>query len=132
MNVLLDTHYVYAVAGAPGRLSPAERKYLAERSQPFLVSAVSLWEIRLKWAAMFQSGERKGPVSPAHVLQVLRGQNVKFLPMEVGHAAAALRTPLPHNDPFDELLLVQAQAENAHLLTRDSKLAAHPLAIAAS
>lgn len=131
MSVLLDTHYVYAIAGAPGRLSAGERKYLSERPDPFVVSAVSLWEIRLKWSALYKSGGRKGPIGPAQVLQVLRTQNVDFLPMTTEHAVAALHARLDHKDPFDELLLLQAQAENLRLLTRDAKLAAHPLAIRA-
>jgi PIN domain nuclease of toxin-antitoxin system len=39
------------------------------------------------------------------------------------------RDPLPHKDPFDELLLMQAQEEGLRLLTREARLVAHPLAI---
>ncbi len=45
------------------------------------------------------------------------------------HAARTLETPLDHKDPFDELLLVQAQEENLKLLTADRQLLDHPLAI---
>lgn len=48
--------------------------------------------------------------------------------MTAQHAAAELIPPLTHKDPFDELLLVQAQEEGMRLLTRDAKLMGHPLA----
>jgi PIN domain nuclease of toxin-antitoxin system len=51
------------------------------------------------------------------------------LPLTAHHAAAHLNFPLKHKDPFDELLLVQAQEEVMRLLTRDSKLAGHPFAL---
>jgi PIN domain nuclease of toxin-antitoxin system len=54
---------------------------------------------------------------------------VKFVPLEAHHAASSLETPLPHKDPFDELLLVQAQEEGLRLMTSDRQLAGHPLAI---
>ena len=49
--------------------------------------------------------------------------------MTPAHAARPLETPLPHRDPFDELLLVQAQEEGLKLLTRDRLLTGHPLAV---
>jgi PIN domain nuclease of toxin-antitoxin system len=53
-----------------------------------------------------------------------------LLPPTAAHAAAGLDQPLGHNDPFDELLLVQAPEEGMRLLTRDARLAGHPFAIA--
>ncbi len=132
VSVLLDTHYVYAIAGAPGRLSPAEAKYLTTHAEPFRISAVSLWEIRLKWASLFKSGQRKGPLGPDQVLRILAGQNIELLPMTAAHAAATLQAPLAHHDPFDEMLLLQAQTEGLVLLTRDDKLRSHPLSISAA
>ena len=54
----------------------------------------------------------------------------EFLSLTARHAAAELVHPLKHKDPFDELLLVQAQEEGLRLLTRDSKLGYHPCSIA--
>jgi PIN domain nuclease of toxin-antitoxin system len=53
----------------------------------------------------------------------------EILPLTAHHAAAELADPIPHKDPFDELLLVQAQEEGMRLLTRDTKLEGHPLAV---
>ncbi len=92
------------------------------------VSAVSIWEIRLKWQTLHAGGARKGPVSPSAVLTLLAAQLVTFVPLTPAHAAARLSPPLAHNDPFDELLLAQAQADGHQLLTRDAKLIGHPAA----
>jgi PIN domain nuclease of toxin-antitoxin system len=51
-----------------------------------------------------------------------------FLPLTAQHASTEALAPLDYKDPFDELLLVQAQAEGLLFLTRDTKLAGHPLA----
>lgn len=129
MSILLDTHYVYALAGAPGKLTRTEESFLAGYPQPFSVSAVSIWEMRLKWSALFKSGKRKGPVSAAHAVQALNRQNINWLSLSASHAAAVLTTPMRHKDPFDELLLAQAQSEGLKLLTRDQALTIHPMAI---
>lgn len=129
MSILLDTHYVYAIAGAPGRLTRTEQDYLSSHSEPFRVSAVSVWEIRLKWSALFASGQRKGPLDPAQAVRILAAQPIELLPMSAAHAATVLDAPIDYGDPFDELLLAQAQCEGLKLLTRDKKLVAHPLAI---
>ena len=126
MTILLDTHYVYVLAGAPGRLTKAEEQFLASYSLPFSVSAVSIWEMRLKWSMIFRSGQRKGPVSAGHALEALSRQNIKWMPLSSWHAATLLTTPMEHKDPFDELLLAQAQSEGLKLLTRDRLLKKHP------
>jgi PIN domain nuclease of toxin-antitoxin system len=126
--LILDTHYVYAIVGAPGRLSRNETRFLAQSRERFVVSAVSIWEIRIKWNSLHPSGARKGPQSADQVLDLLTRRPIDFLDLKPHHAAVTLLQPLAHSDPFDELLLAQAQAEGVRLLTRDARLASHPLA----
>ena len=128
MALLLDTHFAFALAGAPIWISRREEEFLAAHPDPFVVSAVSLWEMRLKWNSYTRDGERRGPTNPQTALAFLQTLNVELLPLSPQHAAARLETPLPHKDPFDELLLVQAQVEGHRLLTRDKLLKQHPLA----
>jgi PIN domain nuclease of toxin-antitoxin system len=133
MTLLLDTHYVFALAGSPGTMSSREKRFLNEYPDQFFVSAVSIWEIRLKWNSFYRSGDRKGPASPNDVLNILATDEVaRFLPLTPAHAALELDFPLTHRDPFDDLLLVQAQAEGLKLLSRDRKLADHPLVMRAT
>ena len=101
---------------------------MASADAPLFVSAVTVWELRLKWRSLYASGERKGPIEPASVLVFGAAMGWEFLPLSARHAAATLRRPLSHKDPFDELLLVQAQEEDMRLLTRDGRLASHPFA----
>lgn len=129
MKVLLDTSYLYDLMMAPGKFLEAERQFLGGPAIRLHVSAVSIWEMRLKHDARHRSGARKSPFDPNAVLSVLEDQEVVFVPMTTRHAARALDVPLSHRDPFDELLLVQAQEEGLQLLTADRLLADHPLTI---
>lgn len=129
MRLLLDTSYLFDLMEAPGKFLEAEREFFESPELELYVSAVSIWEMRLKHAVRHRSGTRKSPFDPNDVMTVLRGQDVTLLPMTAAHAARTLDVPLDHKDPFDELLLVQAQEENLKLLTADRRLAGHPLAM---
>ena len=131
MRILLGTHYLYGLMAARRQFSEAERRFLDEHEAQLHVSAVSIWEMRLKYQARHASGERKSPFDPNDVVVVLEQQEAVFLPLTTGHAARRLDTPLNHRDPFDELLLVQAQEEGLKLLTTDRRIIGHPLAIRA-
>ena len=131
MRLLLDTSYLYDLMDKPGAFLEQERRILAARDAEFHVSSVSLWELRLKYAARHPSGDRKSRFSPEDVVTALADQEVRFLPMNVAHVVQKLRTPLRHKDPFDELLLVQAQEERLKLLTADRLLIDHPNAVSA-
>ena len=106
MRVLLDTSYLYNLVASRDRFSDAERLILTNQSIQIYVSAVSIWEIRLKLQARGRLGDRGVPFTPDEVVAALEEQDVTFLPMTIGHAARQLETPIPHRDPFDEMLLV--------------------------
>ena len=129
MRVLLDTFYLYRFMEEPGNLLMDELRVVSELEAELYVSAVSIWEMRLKHRARYVSGERKSPYDPADVVSALEDQDVRFLSVGMVHAARRLDTPLNHRDPFDELLLIQAQEEGLKLLTTDRRIIGHPLAI---
>ena len=129
MRLLLDTSYLFDFMDRPGIFTESERRTLAARGTDFHVSAVSIWEMRLKHNARYRSGERKSRFSPEDVISALEDQDMTFLPMTMRHAASELEMPLNHKDPFDELLLVQAQEEGLRLLAVDRSLVDHPLAV---
>ena len=129
MRVLLDTSYLYDFMEAPGEFFDFELRILVARDAQFFVSAVSIWEMRLKFHARHPSGVRKSRFDPEDAVAALERQGVTFLPMTILHAARPLETPLGHRDPFDELLLVTAQEEGLRLLTIDRQLVDHPLAL---
>ena len=131
MRVLLDTSYLYKLTRAHDLISELERRFFDNWEARLYGSAVSIWEMQLKFRALHPSGERKSPYDPNDVVAALEWQGVTFLTMTARHAACDLETPIPHKDPFDELLLVQAQEEGLKLLTDDRQLIGHPLTITA-
>jgi len=101
MRVLLDTSYLFDFMDRPGMFLDSERRVLAARGTDFYVSAVSIWEMRLKHNVRHRSGARKSRFSPEDVVAALEDQDLTFLPMTMRHAASGLETPLDHKDPFD-------------------------------
>ena len=132
MKLLLDTHIAFWFAIEPDRLNLSERAVLALPDMDMALSAVSLWELRVKWNRRFVSGERKGPVHPADVLAWYEDNEVKIVELTGVGAVLSLDPPLGHSDPFDELLLAQAQQTGRRLLTRDGKLDDHPIDLVAA
>lgn len=127
--ILLDTHFCVWLVDKPAAVRMPERQVLRENIGNIVASAVSLWELRLKWAARYSSGERKGPLDPRTVATTLVALDIPIVEMSPLHAITPLDVPVRHKDPFDILLLVQAQELGAKLLTRDKLLADHPLAL---
>lgn len=130
MKILLDTHYLVWASAEQTRLTAVETRLLEGDPSRLYCSAVSLWELRLKWSRQHRSGERKGPIAPHVALSFMEASEWTMLPLTMAHAVTSLDTALDHGDPFDELLLVQAQVEGLRLLTRDARLREHPLAYA--
>jgi PIN domain nuclease of toxin-antitoxin system len=117
VKVLLDTHVAVWAATTPERLGPA-RESLADADQR-LLSAVSIWELAIK--------QRLGKLSlgsdvGAWSRRVTRELVLDHLPVTADHAAAVEHLPDVHRDPFDRLLVAQAVAEGAVLLTADVRL----------
>ncbi len=128
MRLLLDSHIAIWFATFPVRISAGERERMATASE-VVISVVAIWEARLKWQSLHASGERKGAIDPAALLTFAENLGWPLLAVSAQHAATELETPIAHRDPFDELLLVQAQVEGLRLLTRDRALRDHPLAL---
>ena len=129
MCILLDTYYVYEFMTASHQFGEPERRFFDEHGAQLYVSAVSIWEMRLKYHTRRASGERKSPFDPVDVVAALEGLDITFLTIIERHAARDLEVSLSHKDSFDELLLVQAQEEDLKLLTTDRQIIGHPLVI---
>ena len=95
MRVLLDTSYLFDFMDRPGKFPDSERRILAAAGTELYVSAVSIWEIRLKHNARHPSGAQKSRFSPKDVLEALEDQNITFLPMTMLHADGYRRKPFP-------------------------------------
>lgn len=118
MGLLLDTHVLVWALDAPKRLSLAVRRELKDPLNEIYFSAASIWEIAIK------SG--LGKVTFRHsaeaIARVATDTGFIELPITASHGAAVASLPGHHRDPFDRLLVAQAMALPAHLLTVDSVL----------
>ena len=120
MKVLLDTHVVVWASHQSVRLG-ADRQLIADADQR-LLSAVCVWELAIK--------QRLGKLSVGSDVRTWtrRATNelaLDHLPVTAEHAAAVEHLPDVHRDPFDRLLVAQAVAEGAVLLTADDRLTAY-------
>ena len=113
MNLLLDTHaLLWWLDDHPG-LSPRCRSKIADGGNLVFVSSAVIWEIRIKQAV----GKLK---IPATFRETLTRQPFDWLPITVDHAHALEGLPLHHRDPFDRMLVAQAQFEGFTVVTHDS------------
>jgi PIN domain nuclease of toxin-antitoxin system len=117
VRLLLDTHtFLWWVADAP-ELSPPARAAIGNAGNDCFLSAASCWEMAIK--VSLGKLELDGTVErfvPHH----LSVNGFLELPVEVRHAAAVSRLPFHHRDPFDRLLVCQAQQEHLAVVSADS------------
>lgn len=122
MRLLLDTHVLLWAASEPERL-PATAFALLEAGENQLVfSVASLWEVAIKSAL----GRSDFQVDAAVLRRGLIENGYEELTINGEHAAAVATLPPLHRDPFDRMLVAQAQVEGITLLTMDSLVARYP------
>jgi len=119
MRLLLDTHLLIWTAGAPDKLSKKARKLIEDRDNEIAFSAVSIWEIAIKYAL----DRPDFRVDPHLVRRGCLDNAMTELPMTSDHAIITASLPPIHRDPFDRLLVAQAMAEGITLLTADETIA---------
>ena len=118
MRVLLDTHVlIWWDAGA--RLSAAAMQAIRTADDVF-VSSASAWELAIKWSLGKNSGTRTVAAAAA-------ASAFTELPVLFRHAEAAARLPSHHRDPFDRLLIAQAQVEGLVVISRDQSFTLYDL-----
>ena len=87
-----------------------------------ILSVASAWELAIKHAL----GKLPLHGSPSQLVEVsVRELNMSVLPIALGHALAAAGLPLHHRDPFDRMLVAQAQLDGLTLVTADAALQAY-------
>lgn len=122
MRLLLDTHVLlWAVLNDP-RLTEAQADAITQGE--LYLSSASVWEIGIKRAI--------GKLDvPETLFEVAVDAGCKPLPISWTHAEAAAALPRHHADPFDRMLVAQAQCEGLALVSSDNKLAAYDVALIA-
>ena len=120
MKYLLDTVvFLYFLKGTPEHFSEAAKRVLSNPDHRYLVSVVSLWEIAIKYSLEKLALEKK---PGAWMTDIVSEMGWELLPLLAEHTFRVADLPYHHRDPFDRLLVVQAQTEKIPLITPDDKI----------
>lgn len=117
MRLLIDTHALLWWLTDDPALTVSARKHLARAGNTVFVSSASAWEIATKF--------RIGKLPDAGDLLAdfagyMARERFEGLPISTDHAVRAGLLPGPHKDPFDRMLIAQAQAEDLPILSNDA------------
>ena len=122
MQLLLDTHLLLWAVNEPERLDAALIQMLEDPLNTPVFSVVSLWEMVIKRGLDRPDFRLEPPLLRKALLEA----GWRELPVESHHVLVVGQLPALHRDPFDRLLLAQAQADGLLLITADQQLAQYP------
>jgi PIN domain nuclease of toxin-antitoxin system len=112
VRLLIDTHILIWADERPRAIAPALRAALREQTNEIFVSAASIWEIAVKRAIGKLRFGRP-------IVAAVTALGFEVLPVTGVHAERAGGLPRHHNDPFDRLIIAQADLEGMVLGTQD-------------
>jgi PIN domain nuclease of toxin-antitoxin system len=121
VSLLLDTHVILWWLTDDLALSDEVKTRLDDEPDVY-VSPASLWEVTIKKSI----GKLSEPID---VAEEIRDSGFRELPITFHHAIAAGRLPLIHRDPFDRMLVAQAQCEGLTLASRDPHIQRYDVAL---
>lgn len=122
MKWLVDTHLLLWAAGEPKKLSRTARRLLSDETSELWFSAASIWEVAIK----SMLGRKDFRAEPRSLRRGLLGNGWRELAITSEHAASVADLPSLHKDPFDRMLVSQAQIEGLTLLTSDETVTDYP------
>jgi PIN domain nuclease of toxin-antitoxin system len=122
MNLLLDTQIFIWAFDQPARLPSQFRVPLQDPENRLFLSVASMWEMQIKT----QIGKMALPMPVELFVQIhLAGSDIQPLPISARHIWILDQLPLHHRDPFDRLLIAQANADSLTLVSVDSTFASY-------
>ncbi|MCY3784042.1 MAG: type II toxin-antitoxin system VapC family toxin [Chloroflexi bacterium] len=119
-RLLMDTHVLLWALGAEQMLGNDVRQALTDPRNDVFVSAASVWEVAIKSAL----GKLR---APEHLAAAVEAAGFTELPVTFIHAEQAGSLPTIHGDPFDRMLVAQAQIEGLTLVTADANMLRYPV-----
>ena len=114
---LLDTHTLIWYLTSDAQLSKKALNAITSLSDVY-ISSVSLWEIAIKKSI----NKLDIDVALADIVAECNKQDINILQLELPHYENVQKLPFFHKDPFDRMIIAQAQAENLIIITRDEKI----------
>ena len=121
MKLLLDTHALYWWLMGSAKLSPNAGAAIADQSNSVHVSVVTAFELGFK--VRLGKLPEASPLASTFEAAVL-GQGFELLLLTTQHALVAANHAMAHRDPFDRMLIAQAEVESMALVTADAALRA--------
>jgi len=126
MRVLLDTNVVIDLARSPEVLRVETLERLGSDATTLVLPVVAAWEISIKW----RLGKLRLPDHPNRwVPQAVRSFGAEVLVASLEHVTRVADLPDHHKDPFDRLLIAQAQVEGIPIVTADRSFAAYDVEV---
>jgi PIN domain nuclease of toxin-antitoxin system len=126
VKILLDTQVWLWLCKSPERLSRRTRRQLEDDRNELLLSAASAWEIAIKYSLR----KLPLPLPPAqYITEGLARTDTHPIAIQFSHAIRVAQLPFHHTDPFDRLLVAQAQTEGVPIVSADPKLRAYDVEI---
>jgi PIN domain nuclease of toxin-antitoxin system len=125
MKGLLDTHTFMWWTGNQAKLSAIALAFIQDPANTVLLSVVSVWEIIIKQ----QLGKLTLTAPLANVVQQQQANGIQILPATLDHVLAVQSLPMLHKDPFDRLLIAQANVEGATVLSADLIFLHYPVPV---
>jgi PIN domain nuclease of toxin-antitoxin system len=122
VKLLLDTQALLALLSSDYPLSPGARAAMEQPGASVICSTVSVWEIAIKRSI----GKLQ---APDDVIERIDEAGARILTITPQHAHATGELPLHHRDPFDRLLIAQAQLEGCAIITGDSAFSAYDVPV---
>jgi PIN domain nuclease of toxin-antitoxin system len=120
--LLVDTHALLWWRGDHRRLSAQAHEAIENPDVPLFFSAASIWEIAIKRAT--------GKLDvPEDLLDTMEERGFIELSVRSSHAVIAGALPPHHRDPFDRMLVAQAQSEGLTIVTNDERVAAYDVPV---
>jgi PIN domain nuclease of toxin-antitoxin system len=119
MRLLLDSHTLIWSADEPAQVTPAAMAAMSDPANELLVSTATIWEIAIKF------GLGKLPLSLPYrqwIDKAMADMGLVLLPITLDHTERQASLPWHHRDPFDRLLVAQAQIESMAIVSADSVL----------
>lgn len=119
--ILTDTHVLMWAAQSPARLTDEARRLIEAAGEERRFSVVNIWEIAIK------RGRRPDFTLDPKMFRIRLFENGwRELAVSGEHVLAVDRLPAIHKDPFDRMMVAQAQVERLVLLTADAAVARYP------
>ena len=125
MQLLIDTHILIWFLEGNKSLSKLSRQIISNSNNNVFVSIASLWEMAIKISV----GKLTLAEPLVDVIKQIAVENIEILPIAPEHTLQVSVLPFYHRDPFDRIIIAQAQFENLPIMTDDSEFSSYKIKI---